>query len=419
MKDLLIFGAIVVFGIIPFGTTVVYTLYRKTIVFPAAMLVFLASMFCAIVAFAVSEFGFLSLVWAIPLSLAVLLSSNFFIKKLLQWPLKDLKTNMDEAKLGNLNLTIASKTSEPNHEIGYITRSFMQLIESMNKIASFSDEIARNNFNFDYELLGDKDKIGIALLNMKDSLLKAREAEQQRKVKEEQENWIAQGIAKFSDILRSNSQNLNELSRLFIIEMVNYLDIVQGGLFVLNEEDSTNIEYELRASVAYSREKTLHKKFRIGESLVGRCAYEKLPIYMTEVPEDYVTVTSGLGTSNPRSIALIPAVMENKVYGVIELVSFHTFSDYQIDFIKRVGENLASTISMVRINEQTSKLLEESKIQQEELAAQEEEMRQNMEELIATQEEMKRKEDKLRQILDELGLQDEAMKERIEQINNF
>ncbi|MGE4288981.1 MAG: GAF domain-containing protein [Salinivirgaceae bacterium] len=183
--------------------------------------------------------------------------------------------------------------------------------------------------------------------------------------------------------------------------MVNYLDIVQGGLFILNEADE-EMYLELKAAVAFDREKMLNKKFRIGEGLVGRCAYEKLPIYLTEIPENYVTITSGLGTGNPRSIALIPALMENKVMGVIELVSFKKFEPFQLEFIAKVGENLASSISMVRINEKTQKLLEESQVQKDELAAQEEEMRQNLEELQATQEEMKRKELELTQINEDL-----------------
>ncbi len=402
MKDLLIFIALVLFGLIPFGYTVVWTLYRKTIVFSMALIVFLASMFCSIVAFAVSVFGFKSLLWAIPLCLIVLLSSNYFIKKIIQKPLKNLKKTMDDAIIGSLNKCFDKKTLEPAHEIGSIARSFNQLIGSLDKIANFSDQIAQENFNFNYELLSDKDKIGLSLLNMKKSLLKAREAEQKRKIIEEQENWKAQGIAKFSDILRSYSQNLNQLSNHFIIELVNYLAIVQGGLFIINEEDEEEIHYELMAAVAYNRTKKLEKKFRIGESLIGRCAYEKLPVYLTEIPDNYVTVTSGLGNSNPKSIALIPAIMENKVMGVIELISFKAFEPFQLDFISKIGENLASTISMVRINEKTQKLLHETQIQKDELAAQEEEMRQNLEELQATQEEMKRKEMELTHINEEL-----------------
>jgi len=111
---------------------------------------------------------------------------------------------------------------------------------------------------------------------------------------------------------------------------------------------------------------------------------------MEEVPENYVHVTSGLGESNPRSILLVPAILNDEVYAVIELVSFNKFATYQIEFVEKIGENIASTLSNAKVGNRTNKLLEQSKQQSEELAAQEEEMRQNLEELQATQEEVER-----------------------------
>lgn len=60
MINILIFACIVIFGIVPFGVGVVWFLYRKTIVFPVALTVFFLSMFVGIVAFAISEIGFIS-----------------------------------------------------------------------------------------------------------------------------------------------------------------------------------------------------------------------------------------------------------------------------------------------------------------------------------------------------------------------
>ncbi|PKP08698.1 MAG: hypothetical protein CVU09_14160 [Bacteroidetes bacterium HGW-Bacteroidetes-4] len=331
-------------------------------------------------------------------------------------PIIELKKITENLATGDLNQKFTYKS---NDEIGMIAIAFNKLIKALNSIAEFSNQIGKGNFNQEYQLLSEKDTIGLSLINMRKSLTEAQIKEQERQKKEQLENWINQGIAKFSDIMRAHSNSVENLSKNFITSLVNYVEAVQGGIFVINEEDPENIIYELKGAVAYNREKYLKKKFHLGESLVGRCAYEKLPIVMTEVPNNYVHITSGLGTANPNCILLVPAVLNNTVYAVIELISFNVFEEHITNFVSNIGEDLASTIANTKTNEQTQKLLEQTQQQSEELAAQEEEMRQNLEELQATQEEMKRKEDQLKQILSEIEVQEGDMKRRIEKLKNL
>jgi methyl-accepting chemotaxis protein len=99
-----------------------------------------------------------------------------------------------------------------------------------------------------------------------------------------------------------------------------------------------------------------------------------------------------LGVSNPRFILVVPLKREETILGVMEIASFTVLEDYQIKFVEKLAESIASSIYNISINNRTSVLLEQSQMQAEEMRAQEEEMRQNMEELQATQEEMYRKE---------------------------
>jgi len=216
-------------------------------------------------------------------------------------------------------------------------------------------------------------------------------------------NWITKGLADFGDILRQNSDNMDKLAKNVMAKLIDYLDANQGAIYILNELNQQNKFFEMKSAIAYGREKYLKKNFELKEGLVGRCAFEKLPIYLKEIPEDYIKITSGLGTAEPDFLLLVPLVINQNVLGVIELASFKEIQQYQIDFISTLGENIASTISNVRVNEQTKELLGESKMRGDELSAQEEELRQNMEELQATQEEAARREMEMMNTIDAIN----------------
>lgn len=277
-------------------------------------------------------------------------------------------------------------------EIGQMANSVNLLIDNLNSTAQFAMEIGKGNLEKQYNVLGEHDILGQSLLEMRESLKIAKKAEQQRKIQEEKENWTTQGLAKFADILRQNNDNLYKLSYNIIKNIVLYLKANQGGLFILNQNDSQNQFLELTAAMAYEREKYLQKRVEIGDGLIGTCFIEKQSIYLEKIPDEYLKITSGLGDANPNSLLLVPLKFNDEVFGVVEIASFNKFEDYHIKFVEAVGESIASTISTVKINVRTAELLEQSQQQSEEMKAQEEEMRQNMEELLATQEQLAYKE---------------------------
>ena len=221
------------------------------------------------------------------------------------------------------------------------------------------------------------------------ALLEMREKFKANAIKDAEAKWANEGLASFVDILRSDSDS-RELFYKVISHLVKYLEGNQGALYIVEEEnDETTIS--LVSSYAWNRKKHLKYTVKPGEGLVGQCYLEKDIIFLTEVPDNYVNITSGLGDSNPTCLVLIPMIYNEKMMGVIEIASFKEILPYQMDFLSKVGENIAASVSAVKTNEAMKRLLSDATEQAEQMRAQEEEMRQNMEELQSTQEEMHRK----------------------------
>lgn len=263
-----------------------------------------------------------------------------------------------------------------------------------NKINDFVHTLIEDENAAEYEITEEDDILGESLIQLRDNLQANKKQIEQRKKEDDQRNWVAEGLAKFGEILRNDNDNIEVLSFNIINSLVKYIDANQGSFFIIHDHDEADKHFEMTACYAYDRKKFADRRIEWGEGLIGTCALEKETIYMTDVPETYVRITSGLGKATPRGLLIVPLVINDEVHGVIELASFKKFEKYQIDFIEKVAESIASTISSVKVNVRTSKLLKETQEQAEVLATQEEQMRQNMEELQATQEEAARQSEK-------------------------
>jgi len=303
---------------------------------------------------------------------------------------------------------INGKTEAPfpnklHDEIGELVIGMNDMVENMKEKTNFIKEIGKGNLDKELITKGEKDQFAVALLEMRKSLQDAKEEQEHRKIEDEQRNWAAHGLALFGDILRQDNDNIKILCEKLIMNLVDYLKANQGGIFILEDSNPAEKYLDLIASYAFNRKKYLQKKILLGEGLTGVCALEKETIYMTALPDDYIEITSGLGSSKPKSLLIAPMKYENNIVGVIEIASFEELMPHEREFIEKLTEDIASTISIVKINANTNKLLKEMQFQTEQMAAQEEEMRQNMEELQATQEEMARKSDGQKREIEKLN----------------
>ncbi|MBN2485855.1 MAG: PAS domain S-box protein [Bacteroidales bacterium] len=256
----------------------------------------------------------------------------------------------------------------------------------MDAMAGFAKEIGEGNFKSTLNIDSHNNILAQSLLMMRENL-----AENHKK--ETEQSWIAEGKEIISDILRMHNR-IEELSLRVIHELVKYIQVVQGALYLYDEEKKIlkNV-----ATYAYNRRKFINQEFKPGHGLIGECAYEMDYIYRTEIPDDYATITSGiLGEQKPRSILLIPLISDEKLQGVIEFASIHAeIPELTIRFLKELGEVLARTIFNLRINQKTEQLLQEAQLMTRELQENEEQLRQNAEEMRATQEELQKSNEQL------------------------
>jgi PAS domain S-box-containing protein len=239
--------------------------------------------------------------------------------------------------------------------------------------------LAINFGNGIYEInedsIDNEDLLQRALITMRDNLLL-------NKKKESELNWISRGKEVISNTLRTYN-SIDKLTYHTLFEVVKYADFVQGALYLFDESKNKLVN---TATYAFDRRKYINQEFSVGQGLIGQAAFEMGLIYRTEIPEDYVTLTSGiLGDSKPSSILIVPLISDEKLQGIIELASAkNQIPELTIKFIEEISEIIARTIFNLKINSKTKDLLTESQLKTEELKRNEEQLKLNAEEVRAT-----------------------------------
>jgi putative methionine-R-sulfoxide reductase with GAF domain/CHASE3 domain sensor protein len=268
-------------------------------------------------------------------------------------------------------------TLRQNNELQKMINSINELVEGLKKTTSFAEAIGKGTFGTEFKPLSKQDALGNSLLEMRKNLIKAQEDEKKRQEEDNLRKWANEGLAEFNEILRQSAGDIDALTLSIVRNITKFLKANQSGLFLINDTKKDDVHLELIATYAYDHERKKQKKIYIGEGLVGMCAVEKSTVYLEDIPQGYLSISSGLGGSNPRSLLIVPLKLEDEIFGVIEIASFNKFMKHEMEFVERVTESISSTLSLAKINTRTAVLLEKSQRQAEEMAAQEEEMRQN------------------------------------------
>jgi CheY-like chemotaxis protein/CHASE3 domain sensor protein len=191
----------------------------------------------------------------------------------------------------------------------------------------------------------------------------------------ETQAWLRAGQMGLSEQVQGE-QRLETLGANVLGFLVDYLDAQVGASYVADGDGSFRriAGHALPAGADAER-------VRLGHGLLGEAARMRRPLRVREVPDGYLTVTSGLGSAKPAEILIAPAVVDGVVQGILELGFFRTIDAQDEELLARASESLGIAVRSSKDRTRLQELLEETQRQAEELQAQQEELRVSNEEL--------------------------------------
>ena len=195
-----------------------------------------------------------------------------------------------------------------------------------------------------------------------------------------EQDWLKTNRESFTRMLQGQ-RDLTTVSGMILSELAPLVLAQHGVFYVMNSANESGPSLDFQAGYGFEERKNIATSFRLGEGLVGQCAMEKKRILLTEVPSDYVRINSGLGSSSPLNIIVLPILFEGSVRAVVELASFSPFSPIHQTFLDQLTESIGLVLNTVEANTLTDDLLQQAQSQAEALLAQQNELRHSNEDL--------------------------------------
>ncbi|HWM86706.1 MAG TPA: response regulator, partial [Kofleriaceae bacterium] len=251
------------------------------------------------------------------------------------------------------------------------------------------------------EVAALKDNINEMIRNLRETTQKTTE-----------QDWLKTNLARFTRMLQGQ-RDLVSVAQQILSELAPLVDAQHGVFYIAEREDRADgsemeVVLKLLASYALQQRKGAATVFSLGQGLIGQCAFEKQKILLTQLPAGYLQIQSGLGQSAPLNLIVLPVLFEGKVNAVLELASFHRWTDNQMVFLDQLTESIGIVVNTIAAGMRTESLLKQSQSLTQELQQQQEELRTTNERLERQAATLRESEERLRQQQEELqGINEE------------
>lgn len=283
-------------------------------------------------------------------------------------------------------------------ELKPVFQSLVSVNTSFKEVTEHANKVAMGDYAANLTPRSDKDLLGNALKKMTASLRESTAAN-------EKHNWLTSGQNQLNEKL-IGEQDMEELAAHTITFLSSYLNANIGAIYLLNERENLLV---LSGEYAFLSREDVKEKFALGEGLIGQVASGQEALYITDIKEDEMRISSSILHAKPKNLFIFPILFEGRALGVLEIGKRTAFTEAEKEFMNNCMESIAISINSALARKRIQELLEETQVQSEELQSQQEELKQINEELEEQTQNLKQQQEELQMTNEELEEQTQSL----------
>jgi len=287
--------------------------------------------------------------------------------------LKTVSKVAESIAAGKVDIEYESRSKEDKLGI-----AMLKMIEYLKTVVHQANAISKGDFSKNIEVKSQYDELGIALTSMTEIL-------KENSIRNKNEIWFSDGVGELSDKL-TGINDMQKLSKEAISILSRYVGASTGVLYIYETEKE---RLQLLASFAYVQRAELSNSFKLGEGVVGQVALEQEPILLKNVSDKEFEVQSGTTKAISKEVFTFPLIHDGTLFGVIEVMSFESFSELHKEYLLKVSWIIATALHTLKQNLRIKKLLDETNKAYEELQSQSEELQESNVQLEEQQQQLK------------------------------
>jgi signal transduction histidine kinase/CheY-like chemotaxis protein/HPt (histidine-containing phosphotransfer) domain-containing protein/methyl-accepting chemotaxis protein len=197
--------------------------------------------------------------------------------------------------------------------LGYIT--FRQLVYPIRGLTTSVESIAGGDYLQPVPNTGASGEVGQLARSI--AVLKEGAAGTAK------QRWIKASVAKISGALQG-AGSLHEFGEHLLSTSVPLLGGGAAAFYFLDTEQN-----RLQRIAAYGLADGYNATefLQIGEGLAGECARQRVAATLSNLPPDYLRISSGIGGAAPTNAVALPLIWQDSLLGVVEFAAFRAFTE--------------------------------------------------------------------------------------------